>query len=127
MNTETLHSRKAGVIGMRWKAIIAFSILLILLAGVSAYKSIQNFDAMKAAKKAQLQIVADWIASEQQRHLAQSRLVAFSVMNHLRKGLPERICRNGVVGEPGLDPELGTFAIAYSAPNWTRIPPQTGQ
>lgn len=74
---------------------------------------------MKAAKKAQLQIVADWIASEQQRHLAQSRLVAFSVMNHLRKGLPERICRNGVVGEPGLDPELGTFAIADPSGNIT--------
>ncbi len=100
------------MLGIRWKAIIAFSILFILLAGISAYKSIHNFDAIKAEKKAQLQTVANWIASEQQRHLAQSRLVAFSVMNHLRKGQLDAICRKGVVGEPGLDPEIGTFAIA---------------
>ncbi len=39
-------------------------------------------------------------------------MVSFMVMNHLRKGLNQKICSQGIVGEPGLDRGFGQFALA---------------
>lgn len=52
------------------------------------------------------------MASEEQRHLSQARLINFMALNMLRKGLTDHACKHGFSGTSGLDPELGRFAIA---------------
>ncbi|MBU0690136.1 MAG: HD domain-containing protein [Gammaproteobacteria bacterium] len=97
---------------LRAKLLWLLLVLFVVLIGQAAVKALQGFDTLKAEKKQQFQITARWIESEQHRHIAQARMVAFMAINEMRKGLDGKVCSQGVVGYAGLDPEFGRFAIA---------------
>ncbi|HQT26260.1 MAG TPA: hypothetical protein PLK99_06635, partial [Burkholderiales bacterium] len=91
---------------------ILLTFLFILFASLATFKAILNFDNLKRAKQSEFEWTARWIESEQHRHFAQARLVAFLAVNEIRKGLTGIDCKGGMTGYPGLDPEFSRFAIA---------------
>ncbi|MBU1424016.1 MAG: HD domain-containing protein [Gammaproteobacteria bacterium] len=97
---------------LRAKILLLLTMLFVLFVGQATFKAILNFNNIKHDRQIEFQSTARWIESEQHRHLAQARMVAFVAMNQIRKGLTRGVCQHGVVGEPGLDPEFGQFAIA---------------
>ncbi|MDD5366753.1 MAG: HD domain-containing protein [Gallionellaceae bacterium] len=88
------------------------TLLFLVLTGLSTVKALHNLEKTQVALEVEFQWIARWIESEQHRHVAQARQAAFLVINQIRKGLGKRICRQGVTGAPGLDPEFGRFALA---------------
>lgn len=97
---------------LRAKLLLLMTLAFAILIGFSTIKSFNNFETIKQDQQAEFKSASSLIESEQHRHLAQARMVAFIAMNQIRKGLTLKICQRGVVGEPGLDPEFGQFAIA---------------
>jgi HD-GYP domain-containing protein (c-di-GMP phosphodiesterase class II) len=97
---------------LRTRVLLLLTLIFFIFAGLATFKAFQNFAQIKQSTRSEFQWAASWIESEQHRHLAQSRLVAFVAMNQIRKGLTDKVCRRGVVGTPGLDPEFGQFALA---------------
>lgn len=80
--------------------------------GLTTFNALLNFERIKQDKLTEFQLSARWIESEQHRHIAQARMVSFMTRNLIRKGLTEKICDQGFVDSPGLDPEFGNVAIA---------------
>ena len=97
---------------LRTKVLLLLTLIFGLFIALATVKTFLNFETIKQDKRAEFESAARWIESEQHRHMAQARMVAFVAMNHIRKGLTSKVCLHGVVGEPGLDPEFGQFAIA---------------
>jgi len=97
---------------LRKKLLLLMTLAFAILIGYSTIKAFNNFEKIKQDQLAVFQADSSLIESEQHRHLAQARMVAFIAMNQIRKGLTPKVCQRGVVGEPGLDPEFGQFAIA---------------
>jgi putative nucleotidyltransferase with HDIG domain len=97
---------------LRIKVLWLLTLVFAFFIGLATFKAFHNFDTIKRDRKAGFSASTRWIESEQHRHLAQARLVAFMAANQIRKGLNPEICRYGFVGMPGLDPEFGHFAIA---------------
>lgn len=106
------HKAPSKSFSLRTKVLLLLASLFIIFIGISSIKAFDKFAKIKAAKLIEFQSASNWIESEQQRHISQARLVAFMAMNQLRKGLDENICRDGFIGAPGLDSEMGQFAIA---------------
>ncbi|MBP6422135.1 MAG: GAF domain-containing protein, partial [Propionivibrio sp.] len=104
--------RSTASISLRTKALLILVLLFLLFSGLSTVKAWRNFDKAQLAQEVQFQWVARWVESEQHRYIAQARQVAFLVMNEIRKGIAPNLCRTGLSGAPGLDPELGSFALA---------------
>lgn len=96
---------------LRAKLLWLLVVLFVVLIGQATVKALLDFESLKTEKRQQFQIAARWIESEQHRHMAQARLVAFMTINEMRRGLDEKVCSRGVVGYAGLDPEFGRFAI----------------
>lgn len=97
---------------LRTKVALLLTLLFVVLLGQATLKAVLNFDTIKQQKLHELEWAAKWIESEQHRHMAQARMVALIATNEIRKGMSEQVCRQGVVGKPGLDAEFGRFAIA---------------
>ena len=97
---------------LRTKVLLLLALIFCIFVGFATVKATLNLEQIKQDKLAEFQWTANWIESEQRRHIAQARLVTFMAMNEIRKGLTEKDCHQGVVGRPGLDPEFGQFAIA---------------
>lgn len=101
-------------VSLRAKVILLVTIIFAIIAGQTTVKAFLNFRTIKQDKLAEFQSTARWIESEQRRHIAQARLISFIAMDQVRSGLKPDICLRGISGSPGLDPELGRFAIADS-------------
>lgn len=99
-------------LSLRAKVLLLLTLLFCALTGFATFKAARNFDEIKQSKRVEFKWIASWIESEQHRHVALARQVAFAAMNEIRKGLTEKDCKQGLVGQPGLDPEFGQFAIA---------------
>lgn len=104
-------------LSLRTKVLSLLSLIFVFLVAFSILNAISEFHRIKQEKQLTLRWVAKWIESDNHRHIAQARQVAFSVTNHYRKGMTDQVCREGVVGEPGLDPEFGHIAIADTQGN----------
>lgn len=110
-------SKPFSPLTLRSRVLLLLTLLFCILTGFATLKAIRNFDLIKQDKRVEFHWMGNWIESEQQRHVALARQVAFAAMNEIRKGLTERDCKLGLVGSPGLDPEFGQFAIADTEGN----------
>lgn len=98
---------------LRTRVLVLLTVIFGLFIGLAILKAFLNFETIKLDKRAEFESAARWIESEQHRHMTQARMVTFVVRNQFRKGLlTEKVCKHGVVGTIGLDPEFGQFAIA---------------
>ncbi len=100
---------------LRTNILTLLTLSFVILAGFSVLGSTRDFDSAKREKQIELQWVAKWIESENRRHIAQAREISFAVIDHIRRGQARDICLKGAIGESGLDPEFGPFAIADHA------------
>jgi PAS domain S-box-containing protein len=97
---------------LRVKAHLLLAIVFCLLGGLAFAIAWQNFEKSKSDKQALFQWAARWIESEQHRHISQARQVYFLVTSKISSGLNKEECRDGIVGEHGLEYVFGQFAIA---------------
>jgi PAS domain S-box-containing protein len=97
---------------LRVKALFLLSIIFCFLGGLAFVIAWQNYEKSKLDKQSLFQWTARWIESEQHRHISQARQVYFLVTNKIAAGLSDNDCRNGIVGEPGIEKAFGQFAVA---------------
>lgn len=95
---------------LRARVLLLLIFVFSVSIAIATCKALLEFKAIKQNTQASFELASRWIESEQNRHIAQSRLVAFMAMNQIRKKQTD--CHAGVTGRPGLDPEFGRFAIA---------------
>ena len=102
-----------SAMSLRARVLLLITLVFVVFGGLVVLKAVDVFDGIKREKQTEFKWAARWIESNQHRHLAQARLVAFLAMNEMRKGFArDEVCKYGVSGFPGLDPEFGHFAIA---------------
>ena len=87
--------------------IMLFSVFFVLVI----VKAFNDFDKIKLEKQTEFRWVAQWIESEQRRHIDLARQVTLLAENELHKGLTKETCQYGEIGMPGLAPALGQFAF----------------
>lgn len=105
--------KKLVHLGLRGRFVLLFIFVFCVFIGRNLFDALKSFDEVTYSEKKQLLWVTRWIESEQQRHFAQARQLAFSVMNAVRKGMSREECLHGISGESNwLDPEFGRFALA---------------
>lgn len=97
---------------LRTKVHLLLALIFSFLGGLAFVIALQNFEKSKVDKQSLFQWTARWIESEQHRHISQARQVYFLVVNKIASGLNEEVCRNGIVGEHGLENGFGQFAVA---------------
>ncbi len=107
-----MHFSRLASIPLRSKVFLLLTLAFILFAGQVTVKAVLNFQQIKADKQQEFAWISRWIASEQQRHLAQARQISFIVMNNIHKNTLEQYCHTGIKDEAGIDPEFGQFALA---------------
>ena len=97
---------------MRAKTRLLLSLMFCLFALLTVFGARREMKHVQNDKAVEFQWTANWLSSEQQRHIAQARLIVFEVMRAWGRGMADTACRYGIGGEPGLDPEFGAFALA---------------
>ncbi len=97
---------------LRAKFILLLVVMFAFFIGFEAIESSRDFEKIKNNQIVELQWASRWIESEQSRHFALARMIAYKATSDIRKGLTAKVCRQGYVGELSIDSELGHFAIA---------------
>jgi HD-GYP domain-containing protein (c-di-GMP phosphodiesterase class II)/HAMP domain-containing protein len=99
--------------GLRAKIVLLLTLMFGVIAGLTVLLAARDFDQVQRDKAVEFQWAAQWVSSEQQRHLAQAQRLALMVMNQWHRGLPgNTACPAGVVAGSGFDAEFGAFALA---------------
>lgn len=83
---------KTSGFGLRAKMLFLLTLIFVSFIGFATFKAFTNFETIIREKQAEFEFSTKWIESEQHRHLALARMVAFMAMNRIDRGLNEEVC-----------------------------------
>jgi putative nucleotidyltransferase with HDIG domain len=99
-------------VGIRAKTLLLITSVFIGVATLASIEAFRESERLEDDALAEFQWAAKWTASEERRHLTLARMVALIASNRVLAGSVDKMCRQGLVGTPGIDLGLGYLALA---------------